>query len=110
MVTAYVTVLGTLALIPMSSTSDWSLIRLLGPEQWLSILYLSLVCSCAGYFMWNLALSRMEAVKAAVWQYLEPVAAFAGEALIFSVLPSPSTLAGASAIIVGALLTNRSRR
>jgi drug/metabolite transporter (DMT)-like permease len=110
MVTAYVTVLGTLALIPMSSTSDWSLIRLLGPEQWLSILYLSLVCSCAGYFMWNLALSRMEAVKAAVWQYLEPVAAFAGEALIFSVLPSQSTLVGASAIIVGALLTNKSRR
>jgi len=110
MVTAYVTVLGTLALIPMSLTSDWSLIRLLGLEQWLSILYLSLVCSCAGYFMWNLALSRMEAVKAAVWQYLEPVAAFAGEALIFSVLPSPSTLVGASAIIVGALLTNKSRR
>jgi len=109
-VTAYVTVLGTLALIPMSLTSDWNLIKSLQAEQWLSILYLSLVCSCAGYFLWNLALSRIEAVKAAVWLYSEPIVAFAGETLIFSTLPSSTTLIGGTAIIAGALLTNWSRR
>lgn len=103
---ACVTVFGTIALIPMSLTSEWSLIASLRPEQWLSILYLSLVCSCGGYFLWNLSLSRMEAVKVAVWQYLEIPVAFMGEALIFNLIPSPTVLIGATAIVVGALITN----
>lgn len=108
-VTSYVTVLGTLLLIPLSLTSDWSLIRYLQPEQWLSVLYLSLVCSCLGYFLWNFSLSKMDAVRAAVWLYLEPVAAFVGEALIFGGVPSSTTLVGGGAIIAGALFTNWSR-
>lgn len=103
---ACVTVFGTIALIPMSLTSEWSSVASLRPEQWLSILYLSLVCSCGAYFLWNLSLSRMEAMKAAVWQYLEIPVAFMGEALIFNIMPSPTVLIGATAIIVGALLTN----
>jgi len=103
---ACVTIFGTIALIPMSLTSDWNSIASLRPEQWLSILYLSLVCSCGAYFLWNLSLSRMEAMKAAVWQYLEIPVAFMGEALIFNIMPSPTVLIGATAIIVGALLTN----
>jgi drug/metabolite transporter (DMT)-like permease len=106
---ACVTVLGTIALIPVSLTSDWSSIASLRPEQWLSVLYLSLVCSCGGYFLWNLALSRMEAVKVAVWQYLEPPVAFMGEALVFNMMPSPTIPIGATAIIIGALLTNWSK-
>jgi len=108
-VTAYITVTGALALVPMSITSDWNLPRSLQTEQWLSILYLSLVCSCMGYFLWNFALSRLKAVDASVWLYLEPVAAFIGEFLIFGVAPNLTTLIGGGAIIVGALLTNWSR-
>ncbi len=104
-VTAYVTILGTLVLIPMSVTSDWSLVKSLRLEQWLSILYLSLACTCGGYFLWNFALSKAEAVKVAVWLYLEPVAAFIGEALVFNTIPSSTTLIGAGAIIAGAILT-----
>ncbi len=104
--TAYVTLFGTLMLIPMSAWSDWSLVNSLLAEQWLSILYLSLVCSCAGYFLWNFALSKMEAVKASVWLYLEPVAAFVGETLIYKTVPSLVTLFGGTAIIAGALLTS----
>jgi len=72
----------------MSLMSDWGAVRSLQPEQWLSILYLSLMCSCLGYFLWNFSLSVMEAVKATVWLYIEPVATFVGEALIFSVFPT----------------------
>jgi drug/metabolite transporter (DMT)-like permease len=78
--------------------------------QGISILYLALICSCVGYFMWNFALSRLEAVKAAVWLYIEPVAAFIGEALIFNLMPTPLTLTGGGAIILGALITSRSRK
>ena len=109
LVTAYVTILGTIILASMSITSDWSMINSLQPEQWLSIFYLSLVCSCVGYFLWSFALSRMEAVKAAIWLYLEPIAAFIGEAVIFSIIPSPLTMIGGGIIITGALITTWAR-
>lgn len=103
---SYVTVLGTLILIPMSVTSDWSVVKHLQGEQWLSIFYLAIGCGCAGYFLWNFSLSTMEAVRVAVWQYLEPLVAFVGEAFIFGTVPAATTMVGATAIIVGALLTN----
>ncbi len=109
LVTSYVTVLGTVALIPMSLTSKWALIWTLAPIQWISVLYLAVICSGLGYFLWNFALSRLEAVKAAVWLYLEPVAAFLGEIAIFGTMPSSTTLLGGFIIIIGAYITNRSR-
>ena len=78
MVTAYTTMFGLLFLIPLSLTSDWGAVARLTTDQWLSILYLAVVCSCVGYFLWNYTLSKLEAVKATVWLYLEPVAAFIG--------------------------------
>lgn len=109
-VTAYTTVMGTLALIPISLAENWSLTSSLQAGQWVSVLYLALVCSCAGYALWNFALSRLDAVKAAVWLYLEPVAAFVGEALLWGIVPTPTTLVGGGAVILGSLLTSRARR
>jgi drug/metabolite transporter (DMT)-like permease len=103
---SYVTVLGTLLLIPISATSNWSAVEYLGIEQWLGILYLVLGCSCAAYFLWNFSLSTMEAVRVTVWQYLEPLVAFIGQAVIFGTIPTATTIAGGVAIIAGALLTN----
>lgn len=108
-VTAYVTILGTMALIPISFTSDWSLINSLQQAQWFSIIYLATICSGLDYFLWNFAISRVEAVRAAVWLYLELVAAFIGEAFIFGVMPCFTTLIGGTVIIIGALLTTRSK-
>ena len=109
MVTAYTTLFGLLFLIPLSLTSDWGAIARLTTDQWLSILYLAVVCSCIGYFLWNYTLSKLEAVKATVWLYLEPVAAFIGSFALFGQVPTALTLIGGAAIIIGAFLTNRSK-
>jgi drug/metabolite transporter (DMT)-like permease len=106
--TSYIIVLGTLILIPMSVSSDWSTVKYLRLDQWLSVIYLAVCCSCGGYFLWNYSLSKMEAAKVAVWQYLEPLVAFVGEAVIFSTVPTATTMTGGAAIIAGALLTSRS--
>ena len=105
LLTAYVALLGTLTLLPLSLTADWSLINLLGPYEWGSILYLSLICSGVGFLLWSFALSRVEAVRAAVWLYLEPLAAFLGEFLLLNSPPSIATIVGGALIILGALLT-----
>ncbi|MDP2901359.1 MAG: DMT family transporter [Candidatus Bathyarchaeota archaeon] len=110
MVTAYTTLWGMLFLLPMSLTSDWGALSALTTSQWVSILYLAVVCSTGGYFLWNYALSRTEAVKASVWLYLEPVAAFIGSFALFGVVPTPLTMLGGAAILIGALLTSLSKQ
>ncbi len=110
LVTAYVTVFGTLALIPMSLSSDWATLRLLSQVQWLSVLYLAVVCSGGGYLLWNVALSRLESVRAAVWLYLEPVAAFMGEALLLGVVPDALTAGGGLLIMAGAVITYAAKK
>ena len=109
-VTSYVTVFGALVLLPLSLTSDWSTISHLDSSQWLSILYLASICSGGGYFLWNFALARIETVRAAVWLYLEPVAAFLGEAILFFAMPDSLTLIGGLSIMAGALLTSASKK
>lgn len=110
LVTAYVTVFGTLALLPMSLSSDWAAMQLLSRGQWLSVLYLAVVCSGGGYLLWNYALSRLESVRAAVWLYLEPVAAFMGEALLLGVAPDALTAGGGLLIMAGAVVTYAAKK
>jgi drug/metabolite transporter (DMT)-like permease len=109
MVTAYTTLFGMLFLLPLSLTSDWGAVTRVTSPQWGSILYLAIICSSGGYFLWNFALSKLEAVKASVWLYLEPVAAFIGSFLLFGEVPASMTIFGGVAILVGALLTSRSK-
>ena len=110
MVTAYTTLWGMIFLLPMSLTSDWGAVSALTASQWGSILYLAVVCSTGGYFLWNYALSKTEAVKASVWLYLEPVAAFIGSFALFGIVPTPLTMLGGAAILIGALLTSLSKK
>jgi len=110
MVTAYVTLSGTLVLLPLSLASDWSAVGLLTQSQWLSVLYLAIVCSGGGYLLWNYALSRLESVRAAIWLYLEPVAAFIGEALLLGVMPDTLTAGGGLLIMAGALLASAAKK
>ena len=109
MVTAYTTIWGMLFLLTMSLASDWGTLSSLTTEQWWSILYLAIICSSGGYLLWNYALSKIEVVKASVWLYLKSVAAFIGSFAIFSSVPTPLTLLGGAAILVGALLTSLSK-
>jgi drug/metabolite transporter (DMT)-like permease len=110
MVTAYTTLFGMLFLLPMSLTADWGTIYALSSSQWWSILYLAIICSSVGYFLWNYALSKTEAVKATTWLYLEPVSAFVGTFVLFGVVPLPLTILGGAAILIGALLTSLSKQ
>jgi drug/metabolite transporter (DMT)-like permease len=106
-VTAYTTILGTIILVPLSFTGDWSAVCILTQSQWICVFYLAIVCSSIGYLLWNYALSQLETVKASVWLYLEPVAAFIGEATLFGIIPSSLTVLGGLAILLGAIIANR---
>lgn len=110
MVTSYVTVFGTLALIPLSLTSNWSLIWTLSQNQWIAVFFLASVCSGLAYFLWNYALSRIDSVEAAVWLYLEPVVAFIGVFLLYGTVPDVLTILGGFLVLLGAMLTSRPKK
>lgn len=106
-VTSYVTLFGTLALIPMSFSSNWSLIWTLTQNQWIAVLFLASICSGLAYFLWNYALSRIDSVEAAVWLYLEPVVAFIGVYILYETVPDLLTVGGGVLVLAGAALTTR---
>ena len=101
LVTSYVMFFGSLALLPMSMLSDWSSIHSLEMIQWVSIFYLALVCSGLAYYLWNYALSKIDAVQAATWLYLEPVVAFLGSFILEGAVPGALTIIGGILVIVG---------
>lgn len=62
--------------------------------------FLTLFCSVAGYFAWSFALSRLEASRATVWIYGEPIVAMGLAHFILHERYGKMALAGAAAIAV----------
>lgn len=107
--TAGMMIAGTLGLLALSLvTEDWSSVRLLSSSQWMSILYLAVVCSVMAYFFYNYALTQIEATKASVWIYLEPPVAMVLGALMLGEAVSLQTVAGGLVILGSLYLTQRS--
>ena len=94
---------GTLGLASLSLFfDDWSSLGRLSASQWEAILYLGLVCSAAGYFCYNRALTSIEASRAASWIYLEPVVAVIAAAWLLGEMVTEPTVVG-GLVIVGSL-------
>jgi drug/metabolite transporter (DMT)-like permease len=70
---------GTIGLLLLSffdpAQNRWSAIVRLDALQWLALLFLAMVCSVMAYFAYNLALTRIDASRVAVYIYCEPVIA-----------------------------------
>lgn len=99
---------GTLGLLLLALvTEDWRTLGALSAGQWAAIAYLGLICSVTAFFLYNYALSRIEASKAAVWIYLEPVVAVALGALLLGEAVRPQTVAGGAVILASLILVQR---
>lgn len=106
--TAAMTVAGAAGLTLISMfTEDWRTLQALSLDQWLAIAYLALVCSVLGYFVYNRALSRIEAARAAAWLYLEPLVAVLLGALLLGEQVAYQTVAGGLVILASLCLTQR---
>jgi drug/metabolite transporter (DMT)-like permease len=80
---------------------------------WLAIAYLSLVASAAPFFLWNFALSVVDASEAAVYINLVPLIAVASAVLTLGESVAPAHLAGGVLVLLGvwaAGLTPATRR
>lgn len=107
--TAGMMIAGTLGLLLLSLFGDdWGTVQMLSSTQWISIVYLAVVCSVLAYFFYNYALSQIEATRAAVWIYLEPVVAVVLGALMLGEAVAVQTVVGGLVILASLYLTHRS--
>lgn len=85
--------------------NQWSEVAQLDTVQWIALLFLSVVCSVIAYFAYNSALTKIDASRAAVYIYFEPVVAvlfgvtLLGEPLSWQIVVGALSIAGSVAIV-----------
>ena len=99
-VTAAASLIGTLALLPLSTRTTWSHATGMGLGPWLMVLYLGVVCTLAGYIAWTVALRRVDPSRAVSFIYGIPALAVAIGALTLGE-PVTAWLAAGGLLIVG---------
>jgi len=99
--TAGVNITGALGLLLLVALlDDWRTIGNLAAHQWLAVGYLAIGCSVIAFFGLIYALSRLEAGRVSVWNYLEPpLALLFGALLLGERIGVPSLLGG---LMIGA--------
>ena len=97
--------LGLLALALLTTSGgQWREVTRLDGGQWLALLFLVLVCSIGAYLIYNAALTRVPASRAAVFNYGEPVVAVVLGAALLGERLSVQTIAGALIIALSVYL------
>ena len=82
---------------------------LLKPVNLLNLLYLGLCASALCFVTWNVAVSRLGAVRTSVYIYLSPVVTIISSWLLLSDPILPMALLGAALTLVGLVLSQRPR-
>ncbi|HEV2405783.1 MAG TPA: DMT family transporter [Ktedonobacterales bacterium] len=103
--------LGLLALSFVLDGSDkWARVGRLDSAQWAALLFLTGACSIAAYLVYNRALTRIDASRAAVYVYFEPVVAVALGAALLNERLGIQAVAGAGIIALSVVLLQRQKR
>jgi len=108
-VISYAFLLGTIFYIPFI-LSDFSNFTLdISFNGWLSIFYISILCSVFGYVGWYYALNQIEASKAAVFLNTIPLFGIVISYFITKEIPTYFFLIGAILIIYGVYITQKTK-
>jgi len=103
--TSYNALFGTIFLLPMSllEHSVWTMVDF---SVWMHILYLSVVCSAACYFLYLFALDTLKPTMVASYINLIPVVGAIGGVVMLKEVMGMGQILGAAAVFTGVLLVN----
>ncbi len=105
-ITAYMTIFGTLGLLPLVDLpAFWAEMATLTARTWMALIYLFTVCSVFAYVLWLYCLGRVEASTAGVYLYLEPLVTWVLAPLFVGNQFTLYLLFGAFLIIPGVYIT-----
>jgi drug/metabolite transporter (DMT)-like permease len=102
---AWQSVAGTIFLLPLAllEVNTWSSG---GPVVWLNILYLSLFCSAAAYFLYLYGLKRLGAVVVSTWINLIPLIGALGGVIILRERLNGLQIAGGAVVLAGVAMVS----
>lgn len=111
---AYIHIFGTILLLPFAVLpSPFVEITLIEQLPSISIktisvtAYLAVFCSVYGYFIWYLGISKIGAVKTAIYSYFNPIMATIAGMLIFNEKLTMYVVIGGLLVILGVYITNQ---
>ena len=78
--------------------------------QWMALLFLSVVCSVIAYFAYNIALTKIDASRVAVYIYFEPVVAVLFGVTLLAEPLNWQVIAGAVLIAGSVVMVNLIKR
>lgn len=106
--TAIAYIFGTIFLFPIAFLfENTSTLFLFSIKSWLIVGYLGVVASGITFFLWNYALSKMEATKASVFLFLIPVIAILIGWLFMEEALTVYTITGSILILGGIYITEK---
>lgn len=101
---------GALGLLLLSlvdpASNRWDAVIGLSAIQWGALFFLAVVCSVVAYFVYNFALTKIEASRVAVYIYFEPVVTVLLSVTLLGERLSWQTLVGAAVIAASVLIVN----
>ncbi len=100
---------GTLMLLPLLSPSFGPGVVALSIEGWVSVLFLSLLSTVAGYLMFYALVSRSAVSKVGIQMYLIPFVSVVGGILLLQEGLNSYTLAGGAVLLVAVAIATKSR-
>ncbi|MHB8757230.1 MAG: DMT family transporter [Bacillota bacterium] len=110
-VTAWVGALGTLMMLPaLVYVGEFRGGVHLDAKTWTAVIYLGVICSALGYFLWYYALKQVRASLAAGFLYLQPLVTIALSRVLLGETLTVPTVVGGAAIIAGVYRISASPR
>ena len=80
---------------------------LIQPVVWGNLLYLGIVASLLCYFLWNMAVKKLGAVRTTTYVYVIPLVTLLTSVIVINETITPVTVAGAMLILAGVALAER---
>lgn len=111
---AYIHIFGAILLLPFAFLPtvfvETTLLQQLPTVSWTTLLvsaYLAIFCSVYSYFIWYLGISKIGAVKTAIFNYFNPIMATLSGILFFDDKLTIYIVLGGLLVIVGVYITNQ---
>ena len=105
----YVFIFGALEMLPFVLLSPMTLPTAFTGDTWISMLFLTVFCSLAAFFMYNNGVEKLPASTVGMFIYLNPLAGVLLAALVLGESVTVFTFAGMALIILGIFVSERLR-
>ena len=101
---AWTIIIGTLWLLPVGNRQFFAKFAHAPAELWISVMYLSVFCTVAGFAAWYWAIKKWSITRAGAYIYLVPIFALIIGRLMFNEMMNLSVIFGFALVLSGVFL------